>query len=80
MRNQFELCFSKYAFFQPAAGGKIFGARLIYVIKNLSKKNNFQTDFLKNKIKIKIQGVATPPPPPEKKSVKNFSKYIHMER
>ena len=47
-------------FFQPAAGGKIFGARLIYVMKNLSKTNNFQTDFLKTKIKIKIRGVATP--------------------
>jgi hypothetical protein len=28
-------------------------------MKNLSKKNNFQTDFLKNKIKIKTRGVAT---------------------
>ena len=47
-------------FFQPAEGEKIFGARLIYVMKNLSKTNNFQTDSLKTKIKIKIWGVATP--------------------
>ena len=61
----------------------MFGARLIYVMKNLLKKNNFQTDFLKNKIKIKIWGVATldfrliliffqspetaPPPPSQEK-------------
>jgi len=29
-------------------------------MKNLSKTNNFQTDFLKTKVKIKIRGVATP--------------------
>ena len=59
-RISLKLFFSKYAFFSAAAGGKIFGARLIYVMKNLSKTNNFQTDFLKTKIKIKIWGVATP--------------------
>ena len=53
-----KLFFSKYTFFHPTACGKILGARLLYVMKNLSKKNNFQTDFLKNKIKIKIRGVA----------------------
>ena len=55
-----KLIFSKYVFFHPGTGGKIFGACLIYVMKNVSKKNNFQTDFFKNKIKIKTQGVATP--------------------
>ena len=52
--------FQSMQFFQPATGGNIFGARLIYVMKNLSKTNNFQTDFLKTKIKIKIRGVAIP--------------------
>ena len=82
-------------FFSASGGGKIFGARLIYVMKNLSKTNNFQTDFLKTKIKIKIRGVATPNfrliliffpvpgnrgCPPEKQSVKDFLKYMLHEK
>ena len=52
-----EIILKKTSFLPAAgAGGKIFGARLIYVMKNLSKTNNFQTDFLKTKIKIRIRG------------------------
>ena len=39
---------------------KILRARLAYVMENLSKKNNFQTYFLENKIKSKNPGCCYP--------------------